>query len=267
MGTTIKNYYKILQVESSASQEAIEVAYRKLAFRYHPDRNPSADANLKMQEVNEAYNILRHPIKRAQYDREHYKRFTASYNTNSIWGTPTSSPLRRTPSPPPPRTYPPVSPVKPWSLPEHQVVSFFLENRTYSFDVQDVDGVIMMQPLITNKHLPNLFEGIILSRGHHFPVLDLRKHLLMTTAEITKQTRIVLTHIGNYKIGFIVDAIGEILKIPMSSIESPPNITDKKEINFIKGIIHHNSQTVILLEPRGLLSDAEFDILTSFYHL
>ncbi len=64
------DYYKVLGVKRSASQEEIKRAYRKLAKRYHPDRNPDdPSAEQKFKEVQQAYQVLSHPDKRAEYDR------------------------------------------------------------------------------------------------------------------------------------------------------------------------------------------------------
>lgn len=65
----MKDYYQILQVDRSAEQEVIKAAYRELARKYHPDKNRSAHAAGRMQEINEAYKVLSDPIKRKEYDR------------------------------------------------------------------------------------------------------------------------------------------------------------------------------------------------------
>jgi len=70
MTTSGKDYYRILQVDPAAEPEVIEAAYRRLALKYHPDVNRSPDAKQRMQEINEAYEMLRVPLKRASYDRE-----------------------------------------------------------------------------------------------------------------------------------------------------------------------------------------------------
>ncbi len=64
-----KDYYEILGVSRNASQEEIKKAYRKLAFKYHPDRNPNdREAEEKLKEINEAFAVLSDPEKRRRYD-------------------------------------------------------------------------------------------------------------------------------------------------------------------------------------------------------
>ena len=65
-----RDYYKILGVERSASADAVRKAYRKLAMQYHPDRNPGdKQAEERFKEINEAYQVLNDPKKRARYDQ------------------------------------------------------------------------------------------------------------------------------------------------------------------------------------------------------
>ena len=62
------DYYAILQVHPNAEPEVIDAAYRRLAAKYHPDVNPSADATARMQRINEAHRVLSDPSLRAAYD-------------------------------------------------------------------------------------------------------------------------------------------------------------------------------------------------------
>lgn len=65
-----RDYYEILSVSRTAGESEIRHAYRKLAMKYHPDRNPDdAEAAIKFREAAEAYEVLRDPEKRARYDR------------------------------------------------------------------------------------------------------------------------------------------------------------------------------------------------------
>jgi molecular chaperone DnaJ len=70
VATSKRDYYDVLGVARAASEEEIKKAYRKLAMKHHPDRNPgSATAEQKFKEVNEAYEALKDPQKRAAYDQ------------------------------------------------------------------------------------------------------------------------------------------------------------------------------------------------------
>jgi len=62
------NYYKILQVSEEAEIEVIEAAYKRLSLKYHPDKNKSPEAEMRMKELNEAYSVLRNPVSRREYD-------------------------------------------------------------------------------------------------------------------------------------------------------------------------------------------------------
>ncbi|NBD36897.1 MAG: DnaJ domain-containing protein, partial [Chloroflexi bacterium] len=63
------DYYQVLNVGKNASPEEIKRAYRRQARRYHPDVNSKPDAEERFKEVNQAYEVLSDPEKRAMYDR------------------------------------------------------------------------------------------------------------------------------------------------------------------------------------------------------
>jgi len=76
MSTTKRCYYETLEVERTADDTKLKSAFRKLAMKWHPDKNPGdASSEMKFKEINEAYEVLRDADKRAAYDRYGHAAF------------------------------------------------------------------------------------------------------------------------------------------------------------------------------------------------
>src|ERR1700726_3016825 len=70
MSTTKRCYYETLEVERTADESKLKAAFRKLAMKWHPDKNPGdASSEIRFKEINEAYEVLMNGDKRAAYDR------------------------------------------------------------------------------------------------------------------------------------------------------------------------------------------------------
>jgi len=81
-----KDYYNVLGVKSDASSDEIKKAYRKLALKYHPDKNSGdSDAEQKFKEITEAYEILSDSNKREMYDSPGHQEFSFSGNPHDIF--------------------------------------------------------------------------------------------------------------------------------------------------------------------------------------
>ncbi len=65
-----RNYYQVLMVDQAADADILAVVHRRLAQRFHPDLDPGDDVRQKMLEINQAYDVLRNPERRAAYDQE-----------------------------------------------------------------------------------------------------------------------------------------------------------------------------------------------------
>ena len=80
-----RDYYEVLNAHRNSSKKEIRKAYRKLALKYHPDRNKSADAEEKFKEISEAYAILSDDEKRMQYDRLGHEGISGRYTWDDIF--------------------------------------------------------------------------------------------------------------------------------------------------------------------------------------
>lgn len=77
-----KDYYQILEITPNATLAEIKQAYRSHSLKWHPDRNQDVDTTKIMQDINEAYSILKDDVRRKRYDRE-YNHFKQSRQTNN----------------------------------------------------------------------------------------------------------------------------------------------------------------------------------------
>lgn len=87
-----RDYYEVLEVPRDASEQDIKRAFRRLAMKYHPDRNKAPDAENKFKEINEAYEVLSTPEKRQMYDAYGFNGpnmnqgdFTTSFNPFDVF--------------------------------------------------------------------------------------------------------------------------------------------------------------------------------------
>lgn len=84
------DYYALLEIDATVQQADIKQAFRKQAFKWHPDRHPHKDTTERMKAINEAYLILKDPIARARYDNT-YWTFKASQEAQSTFAQPNTS--------------------------------------------------------------------------------------------------------------------------------------------------------------------------------
>lgn len=81
-----RDYYEVLGVSKSAGADEIKSQYRKLALKFHPDRNKSGDAQKHFAEISEAYAVLSDPQKRQVYDRGGHAGVSGQYSQEDIFG-------------------------------------------------------------------------------------------------------------------------------------------------------------------------------------
>ncbi|MBR1859513.1 MAG: molecular chaperone DnaJ [Selenomonadaceae bacterium] len=83
-----RDYYEVLGINKNATDDEVKKAYKKLAKKWHPDLNPDnkKEAEEKMKEINEAYDILKDPKKRAQYDQFGHASFTGGGGAHGASG-------------------------------------------------------------------------------------------------------------------------------------------------------------------------------------
>ena len=137
---------------------------------------------------------------------------------------------------------------------EMQLVVFDLASEYYGVDIGDVREIIRMQAVTRVPGAPPFVEGIINLRGQVIPVVDLRKRLDLAVNEQTADSRIVWVTINEQDVGVIVDAVTEVLRIPVSSIEPPSSMVSNVNSDYLRGIAKLESRLIILLDLGKVLT-------------
>ncbi len=146
---------------------------------------------------------------------------------------------------------------------EMQLVVFDLASEFYGVDIGAVREIIRMQTITRVPGAPPYVEGIINLRGQVIPVVDLRKRLELTVGEQTNESRIVWVTINGQDVGVIVDAVTEVLRIPISSIEPPSSMVSSVDSDYLRGIAKLESKLIILLDMSKVLTMMDGQIISS----
>ena len=146
---------------------------------------------------------------------------------------------------------------------ETQVVVLELANGHYGVDVAAIEGIIKMRAITRMPHAPSYVAGITNLRGTVVPVIDLRSRFGLEQQPVTQDTRIVIAFIEENKVGLIVDAVSQVMRVSDDAIEPPPPMATTVSSAFIKGIAKIDGQLVILLDLDKVLNATEKESLTA----
>ncbi len=140
---------------------------------------------------------------------------------------------------------------------ETQVVVFSLAEENYGVDINAVEGIIKMQAITKVPKAPTFVEGITNLRGEVLPVIDLRKRFGLPTAEPDKETRIIHVEMDDVRVGMLVDAVTEVLRVVEDDIEPPSPMVATVDSAFITGIAKVEERLIILVDLGKVLSTEE----------
>lgn len=139
---------------------------------------------------------------------------------------------------------------------EEHVVIFRLADEFYALDIQSVQEIVRMQTITAIPGSDPWVEGITNLRGRVVPVIDLRRRCGVAANEHTSETRIVVVGSANGMVGFIVDAVSEVLRIPADQVEPPNRIVSVAENTYLRGVAKLDERLVSLMDLDGVLPGA-----------
>jgi purine-binding chemotaxis protein CheW len=145
-----------------------------------------------------------------------------------------------------------------------QLVTFNLGNEEYAVDILKVQEINRMKEITRVPNSPQYVEGVINLRGKVIPVANLRSRFGLEEKENDEHSRIMIMDIQGITMGLVVDAVSEVLRIPLETVEPTPPMASNISSEFIKGIAKLDERLIILLDMDRLLGKTdEADMIES----
>ena len=138
-----------------------------------------------------------------------------------------------------------------------QLVSFIIENEEFGIDILIVQEIIRPVEITRVPNAPGFVEGVINLRGRIVPVIDLRKRFGLPQRERDKDTRIVVVELAEKVVGFMMDAVKEVIRVDRGVIEPPPDLAIGIDAHYIRGVAKLEDRLLILLDLEEVLTDEE----------
>ncbi|MCL0047158.1 chemotaxis protein CheW [Thermodesulfovibrionales bacterium] len=138
-----------------------------------------------------------------------------------------------------------------------QLVTFTLDKEEYAVDILKVQEINRMTEITRVPNSPPQMEGVINLRGKVIPVVNLRKRFGLTPKDNDEHSRIMIMDIQGITIGFVMDSVSEVLRVPSSIVEPTPPMATNISTEFIKGIAKMEERLIIILDMDKLIGKEE----------
>jgi purine-binding chemotaxis protein CheW len=136
---------------------------------------------------------------------------------------------------------------------EH-LATFFLDSEEYGIDVKQVQEIRRVTEITAVPRAPEFVRGVINLRGRILPVLDLKRKLGLGEVDPGRASRIVVIRLQERLLGLLVDGASQVLKVPLSRIEPPPDEVVERGGDYIRGVAKLEDRLIILVELGRLLT-------------
>ncbi len=144
-----------------------------------------------------------------------------------------------------------------YNQPELRVLVFKILESEYVFDVSRIQEIIQPKELAHLDGIPGYVEGLLKRRGHIVPVVDLRKRLDLEIAPHTEESCVIVARLSFGLVGFLVDAVLELLNVQTSDFEIPSRLIAGISQSYLQGIAHLGDRLLVMLDFEQIFSPDE----------
>lgn len=144
-----------------------------------------------------------------------------------------------------------------------QLVTFSIGEEEFGVNILQVQEIIRTMEITNVPRAPEFVEGVINLRGKVIPIVDMRRRFGLESKEHDKYTRIIVIENEILIVGFVVDSVSEVLRIPASAVQPPPPVVAGMDSEYIEGVGKLEDRLLILLDLDSLLDNEEKEALGS----
>ena len=144
------------------------------------------------------------------------------------------------------------------------IVGFRVGRETFGVPISLVHEIVRVPDITAVPEAPDCIEGVINLRGKIVSVVDLRKRFGEPEIRRTKKNRILVVEVAGKMVGLIVDSASEVLKVPPSEVEQPPEVFEEGELNYVTGVGKLKDRLVIMVDLNKILQRGELRKISAF---
>ncbi|MBU8877853.1 chemotaxis protein CheW [Bacillus sp. FJAT-29790] len=138
-----------------------------------------------------------------------------------------------------------------------KLIVFQLKEKEYAIPVNQVRSIEKVQHITRVPRTEKFVKGVINLRGVITPIIDLRSRFELEEESYSDHTRVIIVGFNDMEVGFIVDLANDVIDIPASSIEPPPEIVGAVEAEYINGVVKLGKRLLILIDLEMILNTEE----------
>jgi purine-binding chemotaxis protein CheW len=146
---------------------------------------------------------------------------------------------------------------------QRNLLAFRLDQQMYALPVEPIVQIIPMVTITPLPQVSDTVEGVINVRGGVVPVVNMRRHLKLPYVAPKLHTPILLTHMGEWTVGLIVDEVVDVYSLSPSQIVPPMNVLPERlgEASILQGLAHISGTMGLLLDPEHLFLPHQMEAL------
>lgn len=140
-----------------------------------------------------------------------------------------------------------------------EFVIFKLKGEHYGIDISNVENIEKLIEITRVPYTQDFIVGVVNLRGIIIPVVDLRKRFGLEAQDNDDETRIIIVHVKDTKIGMIVDASSEVLQLEVGDIDLAPSVKGSYNEEFITHVGKSNGRIIMLVDLEKVLGLEDLD--------